>query len=83
LAGRENANQFGARTKIGDWRYGTGGALDEDMQAQGKARAGEDMGRAGGWSNLLNTGLDLFGYGGGGIQKLLGPMAKDAMNFSF
>lgn len=62
LADTENANQYGARTNIGNWRYGTGGALDEDTQAQGKARAAEDMGRASGWSNLLNKGVDLARY---------------------
>jgi hypothetical protein len=83
LAGNESQQQFNARNKAGGWRYGTGGALDEDLQAQGKARGAEDMARAGGWSNLFNTGLGLFGAGGGGIQNLLGPLAKGAMNFSF
>lgn len=61
LAGTEAAQQYGARNKVGDWRYGTGGALDEDLQAQGKARMGEDVSRAGGWNRLFGAGIGALG----------------------
>jgi|ERR1043166_77937 hypothetical protein len=63
LAGNESAQQYGARTNMGNWRYGTGNNLAEDYGAQGKAKANEDMARAGGWNKFA-----------GGIANLIGGL---------
>lgn len=79
IAGNESNQQFNARNKIGDWRYGTGGNLDEDMQRQSQARANEDMSRASGWNSLFNKGLGLFGMSpwGQSFDKYLGKHGWD------